>query len=170
MRRPTAEETPPPAGNGAVGPSPIAMAGALALLGRLVDGVERLTRSLEWEADYDVTYVVGGLNAAAAVSQIQLPRTLRHVEMTLTVDSSVPMSTAVFAGQIALVDAQNRHKAATAAGPSGAICSSSGGSVTARDYLDGTGILTVLFTGAATTFANVRVRSLDRTQTEAQRT
>lgn len=170
MRRPTATETPAPAGHGGIAPTSIAVAGALQMAARLTTAVERILSSLESEPDYDVTFVVGGLNAGAAVAQIQLPRTLHHVQLELAVDSSAPVSVALFTGNLAVADAANRHKITAGPSSSGAICSSSGGTTKAREYLDGSGILTVLFTAAGTTFANVRVRSLDKTQTRAQRT
>lgn len=136
-------------------------------LGRMISLLERIAQSLEIQSEYDVNYVVGGTQAGAAVLAISLPRTLHHVELSLAVDSSAAVSVALFSGNITLADAATRHNANT--GPSQAICSSSGSKVTVRDYLDQTGYLTVYFTAAATTYANVRVRSLDSATAQRRR-
>lgn len=124
----------------------------------------------EQEPDYDQTFVVGGTLAAASVVVIgNMPRTLKHVELTLWGDALGAI--AVFAGNVSLVQAQGMHNVANAAGAiSNAICSSGGGKVTVRDYLDSSGYLTVFFVAAYTGFANVRVRQLDETQARGQRT
>ncbi len=123
----------------------------------------RIIESLEAEPDYDTTFVVGGVNAGPAVQSIQIPRTIRHARLNLTVDTSVPVSVALFGDNLDIPTVQRRHQAATA-GPSGAIISSSGGTVECRDYLNQSGYFTVYFSAAATTYASVRVRSLDRKQ------
>lgn len=152
-----------------VKPSPgqlLTAATALRLAGQVLDVLRQIRDALEREPDFDTTYVVGGVNAAAAAFPIQIPRTIRHMEITLAVDTSTPVSVALLPGNVTVADAQNRHKSsgAGAAGSSGAIVSSSGGSVTVRDYSDGSGYLTVFMSAAATTFASVRVRSLDGAQ------
>jgi len=167
--------TPPPAGGHAGQGQGLGRGAGAALvnagfghIARMIALLERIASAAEAEAEYDVTFVVGGTNAGAAVQAVQsIPRSLRHVEITLTVDSSTPVSVALFSGNITLPDAQNRHKLALSS--SGAICSSSGGNVTVRDYLDQTGYLTVYFSAAATTYANVRVRSLDRRDNQSRR-
>jgi hypothetical protein len=131
---------------------------------RMIQLLERIANSLERENEIDQAWTVGGLQTGAAVQSIQLPRTISHIELSLYLDTSTPVSVAVFAGQVALADAQVRHQAAGPTGPSNALCSSSGSSVTVRARTGQTGYLTVFFTAAATTFATVRVRSLDRTR------
>ncbi len=131
-------------------------------VGRMIALLEQIAGSLERECEIDQAWVVGGLQSGAAVQSIQLPRTISHIEITLAVDTSTPVSVAVLAGNVTLADAQARHAAGGPTGPSNALVSSSGGKVTVRARTGQTGYLTVFFTAAATTFANVRVRSLDR--------
>jgi hypothetical protein len=152
------------------GPTAALVGAGLTHASRIGHWLERIAKSLEVESDFDVPFVVGGLLSGAGVASIQIPRTIHHVEITLEVDTSAPVSVAVFAGNLTLADATNRHKAASGPGPSGAICSSSGSGITVRTYLDQSGFLTVFFTAAATTFANVRIRSLDKTQPRELRT
>lgn len=133
-------------------------------IGRIIGLLERITAAVELAGDYDTSFVVGGLQTGAAVQSIQLPRTINHVELSLYVDTSTPLSVAVFAGNVTLTDAQARHAAAGPTGPSNALCSSSGSKVTVRCRTGNAGYLTVFFTAAGTTFATVRVRSLDHTQ------
>lgn len=152
--------------------SKLVMASALALAGRIADTLEAIRDNTnEQESDFDTTYVLGGTLAAAAVLELQLPRTVHHAEITLTAPTSDNTKfAALFDGQVVLPDAQNRHNPAAGGSSSGAICVSNGGSVTVRDYLSGQGYLTVFFTGAATIYACVRVRDLDRTQSRQRRT
>lgn len=150
------------------------------ILGRL-DNISSLLRDLlldiEQEPDFDQTYIVGGGNVTNNynVVPITLPRTLRHVEITVTIaqQSANNLILGLFPGnltlsqaQVAMVDAQ------TALTSLSAIAVVSSGRVTTRTYLDGSGFLTVycrtINTGAM--FANIRIRSLDATQQRAQRT
>lgn len=111
------------------GPGPALLNAGFAHATRIGSVLERIARSLEQEPEFDVSYVVGGLNGAPAVAYINLPRTLKHVEITLEVDTSgaagaIPAaSVAILDGQLALVDAQNQHSIAKAAGQSNALCS-----------------------------------------------
>lgn len=146
------------------------------LLGRLDTIVERLDDLLlnsEQEPDFDQTFVVGGQPAAAIVLPIYLPRTIRHVEITLScMLSTTAYIVGLFAGNVTATQAANQHNfSGSSPAASNAICTSNGGAVTARDYLDGSGILSVYFSGSASVaYANVRVRSLDAEQTRPQRT
>lgn len=128
--------------------------------------LHKLMETQERETDIDQTWVVGGSPTAASVVPIQLPRTLKHVEITFSVDNptSASVSVALFDGNLPLAVAQGAHNpAATAAQASNAIVTSAGGTKTVRDQLGESGFLTVFFSGAAANiFANVRVRNLDQ--------
>lgn len=149
----------------------VAATSAIGLLGRIADTLDTIAASLEEEVDYDTTYLVGGTFAAAAVLPINLPRTIHHAEITLCVGTSDPTKfAALFVGQLDVATAGNRHNPAAGGSSSGALAGSNGNTVTVRDYLDQTGILTVFFTGAATIYASVRIRSLDKSQSRLRRT
>lgn len=149
----------------------VAATSALGLLGRIADTLDRVLEGMDEETDFDTTYVVGGTFAAAAVMPIQLPRTIHHAQIELSVGTSdATKFAALFAGSISLGDAANSHNPAAGGSSSGAIAASNGNKVEVRDSIGQTGILTVYFTGAGTIYANVRVRSLDNTQSRARRT
>lgn len=122
--------------------------------------IEKLLREIlaerERPLDYDQTFVVSN-GAAIGVVPIVLPRTLKHVEIWLSSDSAATV--VVFAGQQSLAAASAQYSTAIAGG-STASCSSNGGQIKVRDYLDGSGYLTVYFPAATPCCANVRVRSL----------
>jgi hypothetical protein len=151
------------------GPTAALVGAGLTHASRIGRVLERIANSLETETDFDVNYVVGGMQSGAGVATLQVPRTLHRVEITLEVDSSAAVSVAVFDGILTLANAAQQHMTTAGPGPSAAICSSSGSGTTARTYLDQSGWLTVYFTAAATTFANVRIRSLDKKQARALR-
>jgi hypothetical protein len=137
-----------------------------------MDSIEMLLRDLlldsEQESDFDQTFIVGGLLAAAVAIPIGLPRTLRHVEMTLSATANVQV--AVLPGSLTTAQAAAQHSQTNAGGQSNAIVTSGGGTVTARDYLDQSGWVTIYFTAAITGYANLRIRQLDATQARLQST
>ena len=96
--------------------------------------IEQLLRDLlldsEQEPDFDQTFVIGGLIAAASVMPFQIPRSLRHVEITLSL--SIPGHVVLLPGNVALAQAQGQHSL-TSAQQSNAILVSGGGGTTARD-------------------------------------
>jgi hypothetical protein len=143
-----------------------------ALLTRM-DSIEMLLRDLlldsEQESDFDQTFIVGGLLAAAVAIPIGLPRTLRHVEMTLSATSSVQV--AALPGSLTTAQAAAQHSQTNASGgQSNAYLVSGGGAVTSRDYLDQSGWITIYFAAAITGYANLRIRQLDATQARLQST
>ncbi len=113
---------------------------------------------------------VGPPPAASAAIPFGLPRTLRHVEITLSV--TAPTEIALMPGNLTLAQASGQHgHSLGSSGQSNAICTTGGGTVTARDYLDQSGFMTVYFpNGVNGAYANIRVRSLDATQQRPQRT
>lgn len=127
------------------------------LLRKLVDTQER-------ETDIDQTWVAGGSPAGTSVVVIALPRTLKHVEVTFSVDNpgAANITVALLDGNLTLAQAQGQHNTgATTAAMSNAIVTSASGAKTVRDQLGESGYLTVYFSGAATNvWANVRVRNL----------
>lgn len=151
------------------GAAALAVSAAMAKLDAMLHWLARIANSLEEEPEYDSTFVAGGNPGAATVIIVQIPRTLRHVELTLSVTTSIEV--AVLPGNLSITQAQGQHgHNAGVTGLSNASVTSAGGSVTARDYLDGSGYLSVYFTAAGTGYANLRVRSLDKTQSRSLRT
>jgi hypothetical protein len=134
---------------------------------------EALRTQTEEESDFDQTFIVGGfLAAGGAVLPIALPRTLRHVELTLSLQTASPtnvVACAVLPGNLSLAQANGQHNV-IGQGTSNAIVTSVAGGVTARDFLDQSGWLTVYvdLTAGGTAFANVRIRSLDSTQSRRE--
>lgn len=170
--RNSATQHPPPPGTGGIGPTAIAAAGALGLLKELVELVRRISGGLEREPSYDSTWVVGGVPGAAGVVLINLPRTLKHVQVELTAALSPTTSlVALFAGNLTVAQAQAQFAIQAGLGQSSCLCCSNGGTVKTREFLDGSGYLTVLFTGAFANYgwANVRIRELDSEQANARR-
>ncbi len=139
-----------------------------AQLARVLQILEERMPTGESVRDYDQTFVVGAYNlvGTAAVGVIgPLPRTLKHVEIEFYV--AAPNGAVlgfIIQGNNSVAQSAQSVNPSTALSGTGATCMSGGGKVTVRDYLDGSGYLTVFipwFSPNNPTYANVRVRSLD---------
>lgn len=154
-------------------PHPVNVA-AGAIVAQL-DHIEQLLRDIllnsEQESDFDQTFVVGGNMTAPTAVNFQLPRSIHHVEVTLSATASTEV--ALLDGQLSTTQASAQHgHSAAVTGNSNAICTTGGGTVTARDYLGQGGWMTAYFAAAnpGSVYANIRIRSLDETQARPQRT
>lgn len=133
--------------------------------------LRRLVGEKEQPGDYDQAFGLS-FTAAPQVVVVQVPRTLKHVELTISIayaTAGVQNALFVFSGQLTSVQALG-----SIAGPgqSAHTVASSGGQVRARDYLDGTGYITVLCqqSGAGNLYGTLRVRSLDRSALQPRTT
>lgn len=125
----------------------------------------------EQEPDYDQSFVIVGNPAAAAAGKISLPRTIRHAEIAFQAQVAPVVPCALFDGNPTAADCASQFATNTGTvSGSSAIAASIGSTVTVRDYLTGSGILTVFFSAATVGACIVRVRSLDALQMRPQRT
>lgn len=142
--------------------------GTLEKLDNIARLIHRLVRSADLEPDWDQTYVIGGNIGSASVFTFSIPRTVHHIECELS--GSIAGEFALFLGQVALTDAQNRHNHTTGPQQSNAEAVSGGGKIEFRTYTNQDGLITIYFPAAYNGYVNVRIRNLDRTQARELRT
>lgn len=115
---------------------------------------ERLPEG-EQVVDFDVPYVFNFI--AAGVINIVVPRTLKHVEITLSAEVAAPNFVAVLFGNNQQAQCAQLFAATGQVDPCAVV--SPGGQVKVRSYTDGSGYITVYAPAAAV--GTMRLRSLD---------
>lgn len=110
----------------------------------------------EQVVDFDVPYVFNIVGGAGVINAV-IPRTIKHVELTLSAEVASPNFVAVLFGNNGLAQCQQLFAATGQVDPCAVV--SPGGQVKVRSYTDGSGYITMYASAAAT--GTLRIRSLD---------